>query len=100
MSYCIIWEFEVAEAQQPAFEAAYGSDGPWARLFRRSEGFLGTQLYRSCGGTGVYLIIDRWSSEEAFGAFRRNFATDYEALDKHLEGMASRETRIGAVVAL
>lgn len=96
MNYCILWRFVVPETRQAEFEAAYGPHGPWAELFGKAEGFIGTELMRGTEKAGTYLTIDRWSSPAAFESFRERFAGEYEALDRQLEGIASGETRIGA----
>lgn len=97
-SYEIIWEFTVTNEQRAAFEAAYGSPGPWAELFGKAEGFLETRLLRDLERDGIYLTIDRWSSQEAFLAFKRDFAEDYARLDRELEGTSENERRIAACV--
>lgn len=94
-SYEIIWEFTVASEQRAAFEAAYGSPGPWADLFGKAEGFLETRLLRDLERDGNYLTIDRWSSEAAFMAFKRDFAAAYDRLDRELEGTSENERRLG-----
>ena len=44
-STCIVvWEFQVKAECVPEFVGAYGPDGEWARLFRRSPEFLGVEL--------------------------------------------------------
>lgn len=96
MNYATIWEFLVPEDQQAAFEAAYGPDGPWARLFARAPGFLEVRLLRSREQAGRYFTIDRWQSVAAFENFKSNFAGEYQALDHQLEGLASSEVPIGA----
>lgn len=97
MSYCVIWEFEVAERDRAAFEAAYGPAGPWATLFARAAGFEDVELFRSLDRAGVYFTIDRWVSESAFATFRRNFAAEYEAMDRSFDGLTMKESRIAAL---
>jgi hypothetical protein len=48
---------------------------------------------------GSYLTIDRWASEDAFRAFRKDHDGDYETLDRSCDVLTSRETRIGAYTA-
>lgn len=96
MAHILIWEFHAPAMRIAEFEEAYGVDGPWAALFRRAPGFLGTQLLRCTDQPGRYLTIDRWESEAAFDAFTRDFGAEYQALDKALEGLAAVENRIGA----
>ncbi|HWG22464.1 MAG TPA: antibiotic biosynthesis monooxygenase [Terracidiphilus sp.] len=97
--FIVVWQFEVTEQNVAAFEAAYGPDGSWARLFRSSPHYRGTELLRDAYVPFTYLTIDRWASEEAFRAFRREHDADYETLDRACDALTSRETRIGAYTA-
>jgi heme-degrading monooxygenase HmoA len=94
--FVVVWQFEIAEEKIPAFEAAYGLDGAWAKLFRTSPQYIGTELLRDAYIPGSYLTIDRWASEEDFRTFRKDHDTAYEALDRSCDPLTSRETRIGA----
>jgi heme-degrading monooxygenase HmoA len=96
--FIVVWQFEIAEEKINAFEAAYGADGLWAQLFRSSPDYLGTELFRDAYVPGSYLTVDRWSSEEAFRAFRKAHDADYETLDRSCDALTSRETRIGAYI--
>ena len=94
--FVVVWHFEIAEEKVPAFEAAYGPDGTWAKLFRTSPKYLGTELLRDAYIPGSYLTIDRWASEKDFRAFRKDHDTEYESLDRSCDALTTRETRIGA----
>jgi heme-degrading monooxygenase HmoA len=94
--FVVVWRFEIAEEKIAAFEAAYGEDGEWARLFRSSPNYLGTELLRDVYIPGAYLTIDRWKSEEDFRAFRKEHDSGYEMLDRACDALTGRETRIGA----
>ena len=94
--FVVVWQFEVTEENAAAFEAAYGPDGAWARLFRNSPNYLGTELLRDAYVPLSYLTIDRWASEDDFRAFRKDHDAEYEALDRACDPLTSRETRIGA----
>ena len=94
--FVVVWQFEIAEEKVSAFEAAYGPDGAWAKLFRTSPDYRGTELLRDAYIPGIYLTIDRWASEEAFRAFRKDHDAEYEAVDRSCDALTSRETRIGA----
>jgi 8-oxo-dGTP diphosphatase len=93
-AYVILWEFRVRRGSEPAFEAAYGSEGDWAVLFRRAPGYLGTELLRA-PETGRYVTIDRWVSSAAFDAFRDAHRADYEDLDRRCEDLTIAETPLG-----
>ena len=97
--FVVVWQFEIAEEKIAQFEAAYGPEGAWARLFRRSPEYHGTELLRDAYIPGGYLTIDRWSSEDAFRAFRKDHDADYETLDRACDALTLRETRVGAYTA-
>lgn len=94
--FVVVWKFEVAEDQLAAFEAAYGPGGAWATLFRSSPDYLGTELLRDAYVPGSYLTIDRWTSEEAFRAFRKEHDREYEQVDRSCDALTGKEARIGA----
>jgi heme-degrading monooxygenase HmoA len=96
--FVIIWKFEIAEDKVAGFEAAYGPEGAWAQLFRTSPDYRGTELLRDAYDSGSYLTIDRWTSEEAFRAFRKSHDAEYEKLDRECDALTSRETRVGALI--
>ena len=97
--FIVVWQFEVEEKNVATFEAAYGPEGAWAQLFRSSPEYRGTELLRDAYVPGAYLTIDRWTSEDAFRAFRRDHDADYEKLDRNCDTLTARETRIGAYSA-
>jgi heme-degrading monooxygenase HmoA len=94
--FVVVWQFEIAEEKLAAFEAAYSPEGAWAKLFAASPEYRGTELLSDAYIPGTYLTIDRWSSEEAFRAFRKDHDQAYESLDRACDSLTSRETRIGA----
>lgn len=93
----IIWEFRVREEWLEEFEAAYGPDGDWAKLFRRAPGFLGTKLFRSVEGesTKVFLTLDSWQDALHWEAFQRDFAAEYRELDARCAAYTVAERKIG-----
>ncbi len=97
--FVVVWQFEVAEEKIAAFEAAYGAEGAWAKLFGTSPEYSGTELLRDAYIPGAYLTIDRWTSEDAFRAFRKEHDAEYEVLDRSCDALTSAERRIGAYTA-
>ena len=87
--FTTLWEFAVLPARQAEFESHYGPEGDWVRLFRRGTGYLGSELLQDRANPQRYLTIDRWESLEAWRAFRRHFAEEYERLDREFEGLAT-----------
>ncbi len=92
----IVWEYEVRPEKVEAFEALYGPEGDWARLFRRAEGYVETRLYRDPAWPMLYLTIDRWHSRVAYEAFVQTAGPAYAALDRRGDALTARERRVGA----
>ena len=97
--FVVVWQFEVSDEKVSQFEAAYGREGSWAQLFRRSPNYLGTELLRDAYIPGSYLTIDRWASEADFRAFRKEHDSEYEKLDRECDALTAKETRVGAYTA-
>jgi heme-degrading monooxygenase HmoA len=93
--YTIIWKYKILEEHEAAFVAAYGADGEWVRLFRKGEGYLGTELWRDHTHPHVYVTIDRWVSPAAYNAFADAHADEYERIDAKYAPMCVSETRLG-----
>jgi heme-degrading monooxygenase HmoA len=94
--YAIFWEYEVRPEKVAAFEALYGADGDWARLFRRADGYVETRLFRDTARPTHYLTIDRWLSRAAYETFARGSGSAYAALDRRGEALTLRERHLGA----
>ena len=94
-TYIVVWEFQVKEGCEAEFVAAYGPDGDWPRLFRRSPDFLGVELLGSVGNSARFFTLDHWSSASALEVFLANNATAYDVLDRRFSGLTVWERRIG-----
>jgi hypothetical protein len=92
--FSIEWEFLPAPGHAEDFIAAYGANGPWVRLFRRGQGYLGTDLQPVAARPGWYRTIDRWASAEAYAAFRSAYADEYRAIDVACERLTAEERHI------
>lgn len=100
MTWVVVWEFETRPEKVAEFERTYGPDGDWARLFRKSDGYLGTELLRDRERAGTYVVLDRWASPEQYDSFKKSHAAEYAALDRRCEALTIRETPRGAFTAL
>ena len=96
VSWHILWEFRIAEEHREAFEKAYGAEGDWAKLFRRSSAFRGTTLLRDPAIRGRFLTVDEWDDSAAFAEFKLQYASEYKALDVSCEALTEYELKIGA----
>jgi heme-degrading monooxygenase HmoA len=98
--YAVLWRFRPRVGRESEFERAYGPSGEWALLFRRGDGYLGTELLRRSDDPGEYLTLDRWASRAAYEAFRARFSTEYRRLDHRLEELTEAETPLGTFESL
>ncbi len=89
------WRFRAREGREDEFESAYGPEGTWAVLFRRSAGYLGTELLRSAADPSAYLTVDRWTSAEAWRDFEARWRDEYARLDRACEALTSDEEDLG-----
>ena len=91
----MVWSFDVRPERVAEFERAYGPEGDWVRLFRRHQGYRGTELLNDAARPGRYLTIDRWRSRADAQNFRATFGAEYTALDEHCEVFTTSERLIG-----
>ena len=101
----VVFEYEVEEGARAEFERVYGSDGDWARFFRAGEGYLGTELHASVdspalgsdarGAPRRFLVVDRWTTLEAYADFLAAKAAEYERRSEAAASLYVSETRIG-----
>ncbi|HKC72071.1 MAG TPA: antibiotic biosynthesis monooxygenase [Terriglobales bacterium] len=96
--YIIVWEFIIRAERAGEFEAIYGPQGDWARLFAKTEGYRQTQLLRDTGNPSRYVTLDFWTSREAHEGFRREHEQEYLALDERCERLTLKEHKLGEFV--
>jgi uncharacterized protein len=87
--FCTVFSSEVSD--RDAFARVYGPNGEWARFFRRGAGYLGTELL---AGEDGFLLIDRWTSREAYTSFLAEHREEYERRCAEAEPLYVRETRV------
>ena len=98
--YVYVWAFIVSKSSVSEFEKCYGPNGDWANLFRKSTGYLKTQLFRDKTQPLRYLTIDHWQSEKEYSEFQSTFEAEYEELDRRYEALTTQETRIGTFTSV
>lgn len=95
MSFVDLWEYRVRPGSIAAFEAAYGADGPWVRLFRAHDGYLGTELLRDLEEPDLFRTIDRWRSRADRDRCRERAAAEYAAIDRACAALTLEERSLG-----
>lgn len=93
--FVVIWEYQVKPEHVSDFERIYSSNGLWADLFRKDEGFLGAELLRAAKAPHRYITIDRWKSSKDYEVFLQQWAAEYAMLDAQCEGLTERESLLG-----
>ena len=93
--HIIIWEFTVREEYIGEFISGYDSNGDWANVFRRADGYIGTELLRSSHDRNIFLTIDRFESAGCFESFQERFGSEYKTLDTRFEAYTSSEKKVG-----
>ncbi len=94
--YVIVWAFRVRPEKETEFVERYGPEGSWAQLFRRSGGYIRTELVNDVADRLRFLTLDYWQTEEEFNDFRKRNLAEYQRMDQEFEGLTEEETRLGA----
>src|SRR5690242_9734229 len=93
--FTAVWEFRVNGGKRRAFEKAYAPDGNWAKLFRRAEGYIRTELIRDRETALRYVTLDFWTSRLEYQNFKKQNLAAYKALDKRCNSLTESERLIG-----
>jgi len=93
--FVIIWQYQVKPQENERFEEIYSSKGLWTELFKRSAGYLGTELIQDETDQQTYLTIDRWKSKQDFEVFQSVWQAEYKSLDEQCEGLTELEFLLG-----
>ena len=81
----IVWRFRASAEQREQFLQQYSSDGAWTDLFRKSPDYHGTSMLQDIAEPLGFLVVDRWSSNQAVPQFCEEFGAEYEELDRHCQ---------------
>jgi quinol monooxygenase YgiN len=93
--FVVVWEFRVKSGKRREFERVHGPDGDWAKLFRRGEGYIRTDLIRDLKTPGRYLTLDLWTSREAYARFQKENRDEYRAIDERCASLTENEAKVG-----
>jgi len=90
----VIWELKVKFKEREKFEKFYDPKGEWVKFFGKSPDYQGTDVLESGEGDGIFLVIDEWSSEEAFSEFVKNHKANYDLLEEKAKAASRTKKRI------
>lgn len=95
MAYLCIWEYIVKPEFTEEFENTYRYDGAWVNLFKKTPGYLGTELLRDADNPNRFVTVDMWESQESRADFMKKFADQYKELDLICEDFTVSENMLG-----
>lgn len=90
----VIWELKVKFKERDKFEAFYDPKGEWVKFFSKSPDYQGSDVLESGDGDGIFLVIDEWTSEEAFAEFVKSRKADYDVLEEKAKAASRTKIRI------
>lgn len=90
----IYWELKVKFKERDKFEAFYDPKGEWVRFFSKSPDYQGTEVLESGENDGTFLILDEWTSEEAFQAYVQANRTAYDQLEEKAKQASRTKKRV------
>ena|SRR5215472_12951869 len=93
--FVALWEFEVKPGCRKRFLKVYGPEGDWAKLFRKDGNYQESRLLHDPEHPAIFLTLDFWTLRQAYEAFMKTHAAEYEELDAAGEGLTLRERKIG-----
>ena len=93
--YRIVWEYDAQPEQREQFEQVYGPDGLWAKFFRNSSDYVGTELFRSVSNPLRFVTLDSWRSRASYESFRKSYAAEYAQLDEWCRRIVAHERTLG-----
>jgi hypothetical protein len=91
----VIWRFRAKPNKSEEFQLIYSWKGQWAKLFGKSAEYQGTIMLQDLSDPLVFIVIDRWASQDSFVRFREKFESEYERLDTQCNDLTDEETLIG-----
>lgn len=83
----LVWQFEVHDGQNDAFESFYGADGAWTALSRRSRSFLGSSFLQDLARPERYLLIEYWSEMVVYERHHADFQDEISELEQRREAI-------------
>jgi heme-degrading monooxygenase HmoA len=96
----VMWQFQVKDGGQDAFEQFYGADGEWAAMGRKSRSFLGTSFLRDQIDPTRYVLIEYWSEMVVYERHQADFADEMTSLKIHRDLLCVTIVPLGVFTAL
>jgi len=96
----IMWQFDVREGCESAFEELYGVDGEWTQLNRNARSYLGSSFLRDQNASSRYIVIEYWSEMVVSEEHRAYRAEAIESLEERRRALVESVEPMGIFTAL
>jgi len=96
----VVWQFDVHDGSEEAFEKLHGADGAWTALSRRSRSFLGSSFLKDLAAPGRYLLLEYWSEMMVYEKHLADFSDHVEELKAQRTAMVKETVALGIFDAL
>lgn len=90
----VIWEIQVKFKDREKFEKFFDPKGEWVKFFSKSPAYQGTDVLESGEGDGTFLVIDEWTTEDAFNDFVQSNTTAFAQLEEKARQVCRKKKRI------
>jgi hypothetical protein len=96
----VVWQFDVQDGSEAAFETLHGADGAWTALSRRSRSFLGSSFLKDLATPGRYLLLEYWSEMMVYEKHLADFSDAVDELKTQRAAMVRETVALGIFDAL
>jgi len=96
----VVWQFDVQEGKEEAFERFYGADGPWTAVSRRSRSFLGSSFLKDLAQPDRYVVVEYWSEMVVYERHHADFADEMLELEQQRAALVRAMHPLGLFNAL
>ena len=96
----VVWQFDVQDGAEEAFEKLHGADGGWTALSRRSRSYLGSSFLKDLATPGRYLLLEYWSEMMVYEKHLADFSDHVDDLKAQRTAMVKETVALGVFDAL
>lgn len=98
--YTVIWKYHIKPENKEKFELEYGQKGTWEKLFTKSNNYRGSFLYKNEDEIDTYILMDTWTSKQAYEVFKKMNKEKYNEISSDFEHLYFTEEKIGSFISI
>ncbi len=96
----IVWQFDVKDGQESAFEQLYGADGEWTAMNRRTRSYLGSSFLHDQNRSSRYILVEYWSEMIVYEKHRARSSAAITSLEQRRAALVESMEPLGIFTAL